>query len=236
MQDSDFFCWWRESSLTFQSVAASADLQRVLQHQSMLMGFDYFSFCLRHPIPFTRPNLMALTTNYPEPWLAAYQMEDITACDLVLKEQPGSRYFSSWEAITPLSNSAQSPVLHQGYTQGVIAPNRTVGYLSVSNHVARPVTMPEEELMLRMLHICELSMMALRRIDSPAFEAREMRLSKRECEILQWTAEGKTSSEIAMILAISENTVNFHQKNMQKRFNAPNKTQIACYAAATGLI
>ncbi|ESJ31704.1 DNA-binding transcriptional activator SdiA, partial [Salmonella enterica subsp. enterica serovar Eastbourne str. CFSAN001084] len=25
-------------------------------------------------------------------------------------------------------------------------------------------------------------------------------------------------------------------KNMQKKFNAPNKTQIACYAAATGLI
>lgn len=49
-------------------------------------------------------------------------------------------------------------------------------------------------------------------------------------------AEGKTSAEIAMILSISENTVNFHQKNMQKKINAPNKTQVACYAAATGLI
>ncbi len=39
-----------------------------------------------------------------------------------------------------------------------------------------------------------------------------------------------------MILSISENTVNFHQKNMQRKFNAPNKTQIACYAVATGLI
>ncbi|PAU34171.1 hypothetical protein BTQ08_06190 [Escherichia coli] len=27
-----------------------------------------------------------------------------------------------------------------------------------------------------------------------------------------------------MILSISENTVNFHQKNMQKKINAPNKT------------
>ena len=26
-----------------------------------------------------------------------------------------------------------------------------------------------------------------------------------------------------MILSISENTVNFHQKNMQRKFNAPNK-------------
>jgi LuxR family transcriptional regulator len=46
----------------------------------------------------------------------------------------------------------------------------------------------------------------------------------------------ETSAEVAMILSISENTVNFHQKNMQRKFNAPNKTQIACYAVATGLI
>ncbi|MCX2228796.1 hypothetical protein LVU90_10850, partial [Escherichia coli] len=26
------------------------------------------------------------------------------------------------------------------------------------------------------------------------------------------------------------------QKNKQKKINAPNKTQVACYAAATGLI
>ncbi|MDH7207669.1 transcriptional regulator SdiA, partial [Escherichia coli] len=26
------------------------------------------------------------------------------------------------------------------------------------------------------------------------------------------------------------------QKKMQKKINAPNKTQVACYAAATGLI
>ena len=44
----------------------------------------------------------------------------------------------------------------------------------------------------------------------------EMNFSKREKEILKWTAEGKTSAEIAIILSISENTVNFHQKNMQK--------------------
>jgi len=60
--------------------------------------------------------------------------------------------------------------------------------------------------------------------------------SQRELEILKWTAEGKTSAEISLILAISEHTVNFHQKNMQKRFNVSNKTQIACYAAAIGLI
>jgi DNA-binding NarL/FixJ family response regulator len=34
----------------------------------------------------------------------------------------------------------------------------------------------------------------------------EMKFSRRELEILKWTAEGKTSAEVAMILSISENT------------------------------
>lgn len=69
------------------------------------------------------------------------------------------------------------------------------------------------------------SLMALMRLNDEIVMTPEMNFSKREKEILRWTAEGKTSAEIAMILSISENTVNFHQKNMQKKINAPNKTQ-----------
>ncbi len=67
------------------------------------------------------------------------------------------------------------------------------------------------------------SLMALMRLNDEIVMTPEMNFSKREKEILKWTAEGKTSAEIAMILSISENTVNFHQKNMQKKINAPNK-------------
>lgn len=38
------------------------------------------------------------------------------------------------------------------------------------------------------------------------------------------------------LLSISESTVNFHHKNIQKKFDAPNKTLAAAYAAALGLI
>ncbi len=61
------------------------------------------------------------------------------------------------------------------------------------------------------------SLMALMRLNDEIVMTPEMNFSKREKEILKWTAEGKTSAEIAMILSISENTVNFHQKNMQKK-------------------
>ena len=36
-----------------------------------------------------------------------------------------------------------------------------------------------------------------------------------------------------MILSISENTGEFSIRRIQRKFNAPNKTQIACYAVAT---
>ena len=79
-------------------------------------------------------------------------------------------------------------------------------------------------------------MRVLERLNDDSMVVLSNDFSQRELEILKWTAEGKTSAEISLILAISEHTVNFHQKNMQKRFNVSNKTQIACYAAAVGWI
>lgn len=101
---------------------------------------------------------------------------------------------------------------------------------------AREIPILSDELQLKMQLLVRESLMALMRLNDEIVMTPEMNFSKREKEILKWTAEGKTSAEIAMILSISENTVNFHQKNMQKKINAPNKTQVACYAAATGLI
>lgn len=111
-----------------------------------------------------------------------------------------------------------------------------LGFLSVSRSSLRCSSFTYDEVELRLQLLARESLSALTRFEDDMVMAPEMRFSKREKEILKWTAEGKTSSEIAIILSISENTVNFHQKNMQKKFNAPNKTQIACYAAATGLI
>ncbi|EOX9901251.1 LuxR C-terminal-related transcriptional regulator, partial [Pseudomonas aeruginosa] len=67
-------------------------------------------------------------------------------------------------------------------------------------------------------------------LEHPMLMSNPVCLSHREREILQWTADGKSSGEIAIILSISESTVNFHHKNIQKKFDAPNKTLAAAYA------
>lgn len=93
-----------------------------------------------------------------------------------------------------------------------------------------------EEIRLRLRCMIELLTQKLTDLEHPMLMSNPVCLSHREREILQWTADGKSSGEIAIILSISESTVNFHHKNIQKKFDAPNKTLAAAYAAALGLI
>ena len=64
----------------------------------------------------------------------------------------------------------------------------------------------------------------------------QAQLTAREIEVLRWTAEGKTSNEIAQILSISERTANFHINNILVKLGALNKTQAAVKAAVLGLL
>ena len=193
MQDTDFFSWLRTMLLRFQRMEAAEEVYHEIELQAQQLEYDYYSLCVRHPVPFTRPKV-AFYTNYPEAWVSYYQAKNF------------------------------------------LLPNRALGFLSFSRSSAREIPILSDELQLKMQLLVRESLMALMRLNDEIVMTPEMNFSKREKEILKWTAEGKTSAEIAMILSISENTVNFHQKNMQKKINAPNKTQVACYAAATGLI
>jgi LuxR family quorum-sensing system transcriptional regulator CciR len=63
-----------------------------------------------------------------------------------------------------------------------------------------------------------------------------MWLSDREKECLGWAAAGKSSWDIAVILSISENTVNFHVKNAMKKLGAARRTLAVVKAINLGLI
>ncbi|HBM0950912.1 TPA: transcriptional regulator SdiA, partial [Enterobacter kobei] len=180
-------------------------------------------------------------TTYPKQWMAQYQSANYFAIDPVLKPENFIQGHLPWtDALfadaQELWHNAQDHGLRTGITQCLMLPNHALGFLSVSRTSVQDVPYRQEEIELRLQMLVQMALTTLLRFEDGMVMPPEMKFSKREREILKWTAEGKTSAEIAIILSISENTVNFHQKNMQKKFNAPNKTQIACYAAATGLI
>jgi DNA-binding NarL/FixJ family response regulator len=61
-------------------------------------------------------------------------------------------------------------------------------------------------------------------------------LTQREKEVLTWVGRGKTSSEIAIILGLSERTVNFHCDQAMRRLDVINRTQAVAKALTAGLI
>ena len=61
-------------------------------------------------------------------------------------------------------------------------------------------------------------------------------LSRRERECLQWTAAGKTTWEIAGILAISPNTIDGYISSAAEKLDAVNRTQAVAEALRRGFI
>ena len=61
-------------------------------------------------------------------------------------------------------------------------------------------------------------------------------LTMREKEVLELLTEGKSNKEIAVALAIAENTVKNHLKNILEKLHLENRVQAATFALRQGLV
>ena len=59
-------------------------------------------------------------------------------------------------------------------------------------------------------------------------------LSQRERDMLWWTAEGKTTKEIALILGLSDRTVRFYIENAMTKLRCHSKAQMIPRRCALG--
>ena len=66
--------------------------------------------------------------------------------------------------------------------------------------------------------------------------AAAVRLTDREVEALTWSARGKSSTDIAVLMNVSERTVNFHIDNAIRKLDVATRIQAAVKAALIGLI
>ncbi len=62
------------------------------------------------------------------------------------------------------------------------------------------------------------------------------RFRRREIEVVEWTAEGKTSAEIAIILGLSEYTVNEYIGSAMRKLDALNRIHLVTKAIRVGII
>ncbi|MEK6742192.1 MAG: response regulator transcription factor [Nitrospirota bacterium] len=64
----------------------------------------------------------------------------------------------------------------------------------------------------------------------------DVSLTPRECEIMIWVKDGKSTSEIASILNISQDTVKFHMKNVFQKLGATSRSQAIAIAIENKLV
>jgi DNA-binding CsgD family transcriptional regulator len=62
------------------------------------------------------------------------------------------------------------------------------------------------------------------------------KLTKRELDVLSWTAQGKTAWEVSVILGMSEKTVNFHLGNAMRKLEVTSKHQAVLKCVAAGVL
>lgn len=149
MRDNDFFSWRRDMLHQFQSVAAGEEVYNLLQRETEALEYDYYTLCVRHPVPFTRPRVTFQST-YPRAWMSHYQAENYFAIDPVLRPENFMRGHLPWEDglfrdAAALWDGARDHGLKKGVTQCLTLPNHAQGFLSVSANNRLPGSYPDDE-------------------------------------------------------------------------------------------
>jgi DNA-binding CsgD family transcriptional regulator len=233
---------WQEDLLSIVGHAHSeCEIFSCIKSASMALGFENVSYGLRTPLPLSNPRTLLLN-NYPEAWANRYLEADYIKTDPTVlhglkKQSPiiwSNAVFSNAQS---LWEEAQSYGLRVGWAQSSLDSWGTGGMLSLSRS-CDPLS--EQELNMnqsKMSWLVHISHMAL----SHALKKNSLtefphRLSSREMEILKWTGDGKSSQDIADILILSKNTIEYHVKNAVHKLGVANKTAAVVRAALLGFL
>lgn len=235
-----FFQWLADYRSRMLAVESSAQALDIIRGETSGHGFDVFAFGVKKATPFTRPNTR-LRGTYPAAWMDIYRDRNYGAIDPTIEQALRTTTMVVWSDRLRRQNpyffrEAREYGLCEGVTLSNKGPDNTIRFLFFSRSQGEVSEAEGASIGLALKWVMDILVETLTRIHDDILVGEAAILTRREKEILQWTADGKSSGEISMILEISENTVNFHLKGIQRKFQAPNKTFAAAYAAAQGLL
>lgn len=204
------------------------------------LGFEQCAYGLRIFVPFTRPQTLMLST-YDERWNHRYLDAGYLKVDPTVAHGVRSRTPLVWSnevfRDTPrMWDEARSFGLRVGWAQSVFEADARVGMLSLarSSESLTAAEMRAKDPLLQWL--VNTAHQALSHCLGESPLAKLEPLTSRQVEVLRWTADGKTSDEIADILGISKPTVNFHIRNAIARLRANNKNSAVARSSRLGVL
>jgi LuxR family quorum-sensing system transcriptional regulator SolR len=227
-----------------QSMHTDSDLRREMETFAKKLGFDTFVYALR----ITAPSLAArdfLLSGYPKGWVALYMASRYFAVDPVVQHCQRSSLPVIWDASTPgdgraseFWEEARSFGLQAGVSFSVHELPGITGIFSLSRDVSLDLhgesldaLVGKAQVFASVLHHSVLRMHLPKLVPQATVD-----LTARERECLKWSAAGKTTREVGVILGITERTAVFHMNNVVQKLGAANKTQAIVRALALNYI
>lgn len=234
-------CWQVEQLRLVNECVGDTQTFSTVVSEAQRLGFEFCSFGMKSPVPLVAPKV-AWCSNYPPAWQARYNecqylRVDPTVAHAIVSDESVVWSDEVFAACPDLRREAGAHGLVHGWAQ----PRRDArGMVSLLTLARREPPLEPAELAHKadrlqwLSHLCHEGM--LKAWGQVLAASVEGELTAREREVLRWSCEGKTSSEVAQILGVTEATVNFHTRAACAKLGATNRTAAAVRAALMGLL
>ena len=232
-----------EYSESLASCGTQDEIKEVCKTFAHSLGFEHFIYGAYFPLI---ENIMILN-GFPDPWREHYDSAGYMYSDPTVKHCSVNTSAIEWSELKEAKGqlgAAQREVMNEalvyGLCQGVSlpvhGPGAEWGMMSLASSERYSRTLIQDT-RFHTQFISQAAHEALKRVVSnSASKAPEAQLTVRECECLQWTANGKTAWEISKILNLSESTVTFHLKNAINKMDVTNRPHAVAKALAQSRI
>lgn len=208
------------------------------------VGFDRLIFSLMTDHAHIRKRAgHGIVLNYPSEWMTHYNANDYTVFDPVRCQMHAADNVFVWDDLLEKSPLTKKQVgcLREGEDAGLKngigiplrGPHGAIAGIGAASS-AGGVDLDKNSLSYINLisHQFYTAFLSLEKTE----QSKEIHLTEKEREILQWSAKGKTRWEIGEIMGISENTVMYHLKNVFQKLECNNITMAVLKALYAGII
>nr|AAY44562.1 LuxR-like protein [Aeromonas sp. SF6-7] len=229
----------------FTSVTDGDRLAELIGRFTLGMGYDYYRFALILPMSMQRPKVV-LFNQCPDSWVQAYTDNHMLACDPVIplaRKQTLPIYWNRLderarflpEGTMDVMGLAAEFGLRNGISfplHGATGENGILSFITAERASSDLLleSSPILSWMSNYIFEAAIRMVRFSLMDSDPKDP----LTERETECLFWASEGKTSSEIACILGITERTVNYHLNHVTRKTGSMNRYQAIAKGVSTG--
>lgn len=236
-----------EPFLDLLCIATSNELMACLKERVQQLGFSWFQLCLSPSRNARACNHMVIG-DFPQAFREAYEQAGYAKIDPVQLHCMENvtpimwtdALFSSPQRVK-LRKLALTHGLEYGVTFALHGPQGQFGTLSLTldaSNIDRAQWLIKRQ-MGTLLMLRDAALQAALRVMAPVTRevpAAQIKLTQREKEILRWSAFGKTSWEISNICSCSEANVDFHFKNIRRKFSVSSRSAAVVQALSMHLI